>query len=584
MNQTGLSVSMVPSVSSLLFQKSPYEDSFIKSTVKEIPTTVFSIKKNKIPISFDIMPLIKKPQTVEVPAGRLIPVCTKCGAFPNEFCRFSEMTWKCGVCGTVNHEKDSHILPDSSDYQIITQKKELEKPLFLFILQTNGFFSPCIKQLSKSIFDWCHMEQNKGVEVSLVTIDEKITLYDMKRSLAHVLVDVDDFSVPVCEAQDVSFELNSSNSSKNTTNLFNHVSSVLKSIPKRKYVNVVLMADSEFHAAGYADVLEFFKDETRILHFFTTKTSSCHELALLSYRVRLFDSNEASIVAPVLLNWLQSSSLFGTSVRFYYNPSCYNNNFITTRYSHEGDSVLIPFIDGESSFSIETTYKRGSSCSSVFQVSLIFTLSNGVSGMRVISWRVNQAAKLTSLDGVCIGVQLARDCANSLQIDQQQKQYGEFFDSCIEMVSAWSEDGAYIKSIDQMFRDIPILMYAITKSKLFCDNPIEVIAAKINFLTMSVSRVCRSLYPVLILPPLKFPHRLTKDKSDGFDAVLLIGPFSGKAFGSSELLSSVEVINVPFIMEDKIESIADDLIEDLHPSFACFNEKIEIECNGKRFI
>jgi hypothetical protein len=584
MNQTGLSESMVPSNLSLLFKKSPYEDCFIKPTLEEIPSSIVPIKKNKIPVVFDIMPLFKTPHTINIDENQMIPICSKCGAFPNEFCRFYEATWKCSICNATNNVKNEHILPDSADYQILISKEAVKKPLFLFVIQMSRTFSQCAENINKVILNWCHMERNKGVEIALATIDSNITVYDLKHSKAHALIDVDNFKLPVCEAQDVDFEIRESSELPSPSNFFELLNHVLNATGNREFVNVVLFVEDCSSESGYADVLGYFKSVKRILHLFASKSSQINELALLSYRVRLFDYKEAAIVAPILSSWLQSGALFGTSIQFYYNSQSFGDNFITTRYSNAGDNVYIPFIDGESAFSIETKYKRGTQRNSFFQVTLLFTFSNGTSGMRVISWRTNNTTALTSLDGVCFGVQLARDCANSMDVEKQQDHYHDFFETCIELVSAWSEEGAYIKKIDKMFRDVPLLMNSISKSPLFGSNKLETIAAKVNYLTMSPARVCRSLYPVLILPPFNFPQRLTKEKVKGFEAALIIGPFSGKAYGKQELLSSVEVFKVPFLLEDKIEPIIENLVEDINPSFTQFNEKIEIECNGRRFV
>ena len=533
MNQTGLRESMAPSLNSRLFDKEPMTDLLIQSTFKEITQSPNLLTQYKAPIVFDIMPLIENPEIITVSKDQMIPSCSNCHAYPNQFTRLTDTKWKCSICNTQNERKPNHIFPSLKYYQIVIEPGEIKKPLFLFIIQETDFFLSSKENLGNTLENWC--KQNPNANVCFFTIGRNITTFDLKKSIAHVLIDSDDFDIQVTEAKDANFSFCLKGITATTNSIENHflqhLSIILSRFDNNELdLNIVLLANQFEHEEKYREVITNFLKVTsrRCLHLFTTNdTENVLWLIQMCYSVKLFEPKEASLVVPVLKNWLSSGFLFKTKISFFCNPNSFSDHFITTRYSSNGNTCWIPFIDGESSFSIETNLKKGCSGNAVFQVFLQSLLNNGLNSIRIITFHLQQTHKITEFDGICLGVYLAREVAVNLELDKQQEAYNDHFERCVEMVSAWSSKGIYYRKIESIFKDAPVLMNAVMKSPLFSHNKVEAIAAKINFLTMSLTRVCRSIYPTLILPPLKFPHRLAKENLTGFKSALVIWATKG---------------------------------------------------------
>ena len=589
MNQTGLRESMYPSLSSKLFDKNLMTDSLVQSTFQEVTESPHLINQFKTPIVFDIMPLIENPELITISSGQIIPTCARCHSFPNKYTKVLSKTWKCTICNHQNKREENYVFPESKYYQILGNIDEHNKPLHMFIIQENPFFLSSKESLSDAIDNW--KNQNPGVNLCLFTIGDYITTYDLYKSQAHIIIDSDDFDTYVCPSDKAnissSFRQIQPKQSMNPICFFKLLSAIFKKFENAQHdINIIILANQfDNDDESKENITNFLKiTSKRYLNLFTTQNAeNCLWFANLSYKIKLFDEKEASLVVPVLRNWLNSGALYRSHLRFFYNPISFTNHFITSRYCANSDDCWIPFIDGESSFSIETTMQKGSSGNAVFQVILHSLFNNGVTTTRVITWDLQQSHKITRFDGICLGVYMAREAAVNLDLEKQQDTYNEHLESCLKMVMAWSSKGVYYRKMNPLFKDAPILMNSITKSGLFNINKIVALTAKINFPTMSLTRVCRSIYPILILPPLKFPHRLAKENIVGFKTALIVGPFTGKVFGDEESLKDIEVINIPFLKEDNIRKLENYMIEDKQPSFAYFAENIEVECSNALF-
>jgi hypothetical protein len=139
-------------------------------------------------------------------------------------------------------------------------------------------------------------------------------------------------------------------------------------------------------------------------------------------------------------------------------------------------------------------------------------------------------------------------------------------------------------------RDLPLLFFAIQVSGIYASKPGELnyYYYVVNLMTLAAEEGRRLIYPVMLIPPLRFGHRLTSKVISGKEKlVVVIGPFDGIVCdlggGLSEVRKLIDEYEVPMIGYTGVEVLKRSFIEDKSAGFGVFAQRLEVEVNGRRF-
>ncbi|KAH0793399.1 hypothetical protein GPJ56_002701 [Histomonas meleagridis] len=340
-----------------------------------------------------------------------------------------------------------------------------------------------------------------------------------------------------------------------------------------------------------ASLKEVLASKRVSIHLFTSKNADCSSFAKYCDRVHLFELGSNDLVAPELYQFLKSDSLFGARVKVL-TPNCFEVLQLSSRRNITGPETLLTMLDGQSSIFVDAKMTRPSNSQSlVFQIVVTGIRSDGKKILRVLGFEARSTSNVESFDGVLYGCYLARQCAVDSYYISYEESYREHRERCIQLVSAWSSDGYYKRSILPLFRDVPLFMYSIQISDMYKSSAtaIEKVATVLNLMNSTVDIMRRILYPILLLPPLSFPHRLQRSSIGAFKFIVFIRDFDGIAVILDDLNHDEEIqeisdkYEVPITKCSNGEILTNFFIEEQNPTFARFTEKLEVEVNGKRF-
>lgn len=594
MNQTGLSQSMQPLITSSLLSSPPVEDEWLRLSLENFPSSVKFFNINQIPYIFAVSPLKVKPEILNCPPKSLIPRCKKCGALPSKFVKVSSNYWTCPICDNENAKHGSHFLPNFAEYDIKLEKTG-KKPLFLFVFQNSMFFANETSKIAigQALDTWSH---SLKTDVALISIDQNITVFDLEEPTSHVYIEPDDdyLEIPKCSSKYANFE----KCFKSATPLFCpkdqfliHLQRVMSKI-NRKSVCLCIFADL---ISEPDELNESFKEilESRrfSIHLFTEKSIHCPKFAHYCDRIRLFRHDCPHLVAPELLKFLQSGFIFEAQ-SYIYSPPSFEIEQICARKNVTSTKVTLTVLDGQSSIIPQCRVRYSPQKSLIsFQINVDGKLPNGTHLIRVLNFVSRSIGRVEKFDGVLFGCYVARKIAATAYFENIESAYKEFHEECIKLITAWSSDGIYRKSILTIFRDVPVLLYSLKNSDLFRKDATEtqMNSMIVNLMSTSIEEIRRMLYPVMILPPLKFPHRLQMMSIDQFKLIIFLRAFEGVAVAldDKDHLDEIQSISLkyslPITLYKNIDVAKKFLVEDSPMTFTRWTEKLEVEVNGRRF-
>jgi hypothetical protein len=227
-----------------------------------------------------------------------------------------------------------------------------------------------------------------------------------------------------------------------------------------------------------------------------------------------------------------------------------------------------------------------------FQFSVIGTYLNGVRVMRVLSFEQPvSSAPIERIDSCLFCSYFARKRAYDAYYEGRESSFEYHRNTCIELVSAWSSSGQYLLSIPTFLRDLPLLFFSIENCGIYNNSPGELnyYYCVVNLMALAAEELRRLVYPVMLIPPVKFCHRLREQSIRGQEKlVIVIGPFDGVAcdLGGgdfAEIYGLVEEYKVSMTGYGGGEVLRRYFIEDRFATFSCFAQRLEVEVNGRRF-
>ncbi|EAY05412.1 hypothetical protein TVAG_197130 [Trichomonas vaginalis G3] len=569
-------------MNSKLFSQERYKESAIVTDFPQITNTSYSIGKLETPIYFEIMPLHHELPKFEAPEGYTIPVCQNCGAFPVNMQENDSPRWKCHVCGQLNEKKQTHILPSINDFDLCYTSKA-KKPLFLFIIQNSSFFTnpDTLSSILATIDEWA--VQNPNINLAFFTVGTNITSFDMMKMRTHIYFPDSKLEIPIFSSENCKLSKFIPNIHEEQIIDFNdNVRKIVRKLDTNTPVVMTLFASK---CDSSPSLLIKMNNRGNIaVNLYCQHDESMYNLAKNSFKVHIFEDTEGQLISPILRNWLYSDFLFHVHFRFSFQKifALYD---MTIPNSVSGDSDYIPLIDGESGVSVELSMGGNLTRNVAFQASFVAKRKDGSSLIRVFTYNPKRVEEITEFNGLSIGTYLARESAKIILENQAKSHaYEEFYEHCVQMLSAWSQKGQYLKSIDEMFRDAPIMMWSLTQSQLYTTNDkLVMIANAVNYCSLSHLRLIRELYPFFLLPPTTFCNRLDNKNLQNHTTAVLLKAFSGKVFGNIEALNGIDVDNLPLFIVNQ-EDFQSEMIENNEHSFDYFSEKLEVECNSRRFI
>jgi hypothetical protein len=327
-------------------------------------------------------------------------------------------------------------------------------------------------------------------------------------------------------------------------------------------------------------------------HLFTRRCSQCLRFARLFDRIRIFDDDCPHLVAPALENFLKSRFLFEPIIELVAPSFLAPRGLYTSHFSGNRTLIELSVLDGQSSVMFELT-PRGEPRVNRLCVQFKVTgfREDGSQILRVLNFECQIDREVEKFDGVVFGCLLARQRASQSFFESPEAAYQRHEEVCTDLMTVWSAAGQYRRSIPRLFRDIPLMLFAIEVSDLFRSgiSEIERTAAMINFMGLAVEELKRALYPIMALPPLNFPHRLQRATIGTFPLVIFIRSFDGVAVSmegspdSAEIQKYAAEYGVPITVYTGEAMLAANLIEERFITFPVFTQKLEVEINSARF-
>ena len=655
MNKTGLAESLFPQSTSPMFCLVANDNEWKRFLIPGIPSNFDFFKNTSLPLLFefnplkcpckeiDIMESLKTSQTSQND-NYCIPKCSRCLAYPSKYCFSDKKQWICSICGEKNPIRSNDYLPSTDSFDLTYENSSLQ-PLFLFIIQPTKFFSDpqVLSQIGHVLDEWAHQNDFK---VALISLGQISISFDLKNTHSYFFIDEPPYLLP-CNSRDAHFELclqslksspspsflfllgnlflsllstktksfqpapnkdystnpnsteqsnfSNNNINNNNNNIYN--SNTNRSINNiqnqtRKPVKQFILATIFANEVNNVSELDFeaFQDEI-IMQLFTTTHFLCETFAKLCYRINIIGDYSSNNLAPRLSTMLTSGSLFDSVIRLYLPPflesdlSIYNGLF-------ENSFCKSPYLDGQSSACFQVHLKKIPTNPQIYiQMCLSGLLGNGKRFLRVITIQLQSIWSIEAIDGPLYGVFLGRKIAAYLSTHSESSSLLYHRKQCIDLISEWSKDGSYRRSILEICRDIPLFMFSI-EQYLFSKSStnIEKIALKKDFLRMCCSILQRELYPSLIFPPMNCPNRLLKENILRKKISVFLGGCEGIALvfeeGHEEEIETIsKKYQIPLtILKDGSYDNADNfLVEDQGPTFSSYTKKMEVEVNGRRF-
>ena len=608
MNQTGLSQSMQPIITSLLMSSPPPEENWLRLSLPFFPTSVKFFNQNKIPYVFSVSPLLSNPECIKPPKQKMVPRCKNCNALPSEFCKVSSNTWKCAVCNNENQISSNIFIPRLAEYDIKLEKKN-EKPLFFFIVQNTSFFlNPEARDTIGQTLDiWA---KSAKADVALVALDKNITIFDLDKPSSLIFIEPENFSIPISSSSNANFlkafrTLSPSIFSKEL--LFLQLNLLLKCI-RRKSVCLCLFANLIKEPEGFDNydendtkyeyrnemisLINILKTRQFSIHLFSDrKDADCPKFVKYCDRVRLFDKDCTHLISPELLKFLKSGFLFRSQI-YFYSPPPFELMQISARKNVTSSKITLTSLDGQMSLIPQYKMKYAPTKSVIsFQVTIDGIKTDGQRLLRVLNFISRGIAKIEKFDGIIFGCYIARKVSVEAYFDSIENAYKKFREDCINLISSWSDEGNYKRAILNIFRDVPLLLYAIQNSDLFRrgSTSTESAAMMVNLMGSTIEDMRRMLYPIMLLPPLNFPHRLQKSSIGQFKLVIFLREYDGIAvvFDDKQHSEEIEEVSQKYCLPITLytdPTVADKfLLEDNSITFSQYAEKLEVEVNGRRF-
>ena len=420
---------------------------------------------------------------------------------------------------------------------------------------------------------------------------------DLEIPRAYVYVDPEDMIVPVCASSDAKVQralagLQPTLESENGCFL-RTVLSCLKVLNRKNICLCVFASQMSGDKQLFKEMKHTFAQFNVSGQLFTRKHLQCAKAARLFDRIRVIDEDSAHLISPQLSSFLNSIILFEPRIVLHFDSSLFEiESAHASRKVTNSALVDLALIDGQSSVAFEIGPTRVITASSVhFQVSIEGVRVDGMRVLRVISHTMKTTGAVDQFDGVVFGCFLARKHAHQTLKETPLESYRDHREECIELISKWSAKGQYRRSIPEVFRDVPLLMFALEVCDMYRSDAseIEQIAASVNMTGLSLELLRRTLYPLFIIPPLTFPHRLERLSSGSFKLLIFIRAFDGIAVsidGSAtdeDIQKATERFNVPITVYTTPDVAVKYLIEERGCSFSLYAEKMEVEVNGRRF-
>jgi hypothetical protein len=448
--------------------------------------------------------------------------------------------------------------------------------------------------IGSALDEWGKMDD---MDVAVVAVGEDVTIFQLESPRAFVLVDVEDVLLPVCNSRcaRLSSALASLRPSTITdgSDLLSRVMKILRGIRDSRSICLTLFASKVPSDAGLRkEFREFLKSGEISMHLFAPNTLKGSKMLHLFDRIRTFELDCAHLIAPQLLNWLSPGFLFNCRILLC-SPPCFSlSGAWTTRQKTSSRNLSMTCLDSQTAVSFELAMRRNATVASLcFQTSIIATTANGARVIRVINWRdkVTHGA-IERIDPIVFGSFMARRRAYEAYDEGQGNSYCHHRNACVDLITAWSAEGQYLRSIPVFLRDLPLLLFAIEVCDLYSWRPGDLLyhVAMVNLMGFGTEEIRRVVYPVMIIPPLRFCHRLQRSSlppDNGF--VILINAFEGIACGSKPDLEALQEISaeydVPITLYDDPKPMENCLVEDRFCTFRVFAGKLEVDVNGRRF-
>jgi hypothetical protein len=425
-------------------------------------------------------------------------------------------------------------------------------------------------------------------DVALVGLSgEVLTMVDLARARAFVTVENGSMEIPICHSRLAGFSsgllgLRSGDDDWEVGGLRAILSGL--ACRGRRSICVCLLASSLGEDPEFEELL---KDSNVAVNFFTRKSDGVPSYARFFSQIRVFADDECQFVAPTVKAFLDSGFLFCVRITFAH-PACVSETvaLATARYLRSS-AIDLPLLTGQSSVMFTAPFARvQSGAPLVFQFCVEGICPDGRRLLRVLSYTVRSVPTIDTFDGVTFACLIARRLALACFFDVECN----LRELCLDLVSAWSAEGHYMRWIPEIFRDVPVLLWAIGVSDLFrkCVSKIEELAAMIAFMGLPVEEMRRLLYPVMLIPPFTFAHRLTESSVRNAKVVILASAFKGIALvrdgsGEEEVAKWARSFGIPIGVFDEKAKMDEFLVEQKAESFAEFAECIEVEVNGRRF-
>ena len=594
MNKTGLAQAMNPGLSSVLLEHSAKEDVWVRTNVLQIPTSKDFSATYGVNYVFDCCPLKGWTTVLKPEKDCLIPRCRKCHAFPDAESAITTDSWRCGICHQVNSVQKRLLCPKSQAYDVCLSRAS--RPLFLFVFQSDAFFAQDLvrKSVGEVLDKW---GSSFDTDVAMVGVGSNTVCVRLDVPRAYVYLDAEDIIVPVCSSQKAKMARGLAvlkpSLEEGDGNFLNCVLACLKSLNRKNICLCVFASTFSCDKPLFKDVKKAFAEYNVSGQLFTRGHLRCGKVARCFDRIRVIGEDSPHLIAPQLHRFLESIILFEPRIVIYYNSSLFEiESAYTSRRMTTGALVDMPMIDGQSSVTYELRPIRVITSSSVnFQISLEAVRIDGMKVLRVISHKMKTTGSVSQFDGVVFGCFLARKRAYQSLTESDLDSYRTHREESIELVSKWSAKGQYRRTIPDMFRDVPVLMFALEVSDLYRKEATEIeqMAAKINMTGLSLELLRRAIYPVFIVPPLSFPQRLERLSTGNFKLFIFIRAFDGIAVNlensatDEEIEKVVSPFKVPVTVYTSPEVAVRQLVEERGCSFALYTEKIEVEVNGRRF-
>jgi hypothetical protein len=328
------------------------------------------------------------------------------------------------------------------------------------------------------------------------------------------------------------------------------------------------------------------------MYFFMQKTERCPDFMRFAMGIRVFSRETVHLVAPQLENFLNGGVIFCPAVHLAV-PSSFDlpELYATGRVVRDCD-IKLGSLDCHSSVTFSTRIRKVSDAAAFFfQCSFDAVRPDGFRVLRVLSFSFRATPSVDRFDAITFAGLLARQIGRCAYVESIRDAYRQHRENCHGYIALWSDTQQYLRSIPEIFRDVPLLLFGIQLSDLFsrAATRSEQMGAVLRFMGTSVEYLRRELYPVMIIPPFNFPHRLQRAVLRNARLVIFVRAFDAVAISlgdevdEEQIRQVAEAFAVPMTVHRDPERLDDFLIEDQSVTWPGFAEDLEVEINGEWF-